>query len=150
MKHQTIAVLDFGSQYTQVIARRIRESQVYSKIYHYKTPASKLREDDVIGIILSGGPSSVFAKTAPIPDREIFNLGVPVLGICYGIQLLSFLLGGRASRSKQREFGNGTLTVTKPGRLFGKLPRKLQVWNSHGDKVIKLPEGFTAIGTTEN
>ncbi len=147
---QTIAVLDFGSQYTQVIARRIRESQVYSKIYHYSTPAEKLREEGVIGIVLSGGPSSVFAKNAPIPDPRIFDLGVPVLGICYGIQLLSFLLGGKASRSKQREFGYGILKIQKPGRLFARLPRKLKVWNSHGDKVIELPAGFTAIGTTEN
>ena len=99
---QTIAVLDFGSQYTQVIARRIRESEVYSKIYHYSTPAAKLREDGVIGIILSGGPSSVFAKTAPIPDREIFNLGVPVLGMALlpspnrGDSLLSCLASSRS------------------------------------------------------
>src|SRR5437868_13802426 len=86
---QTIAVLDFGSQLTQVIARRIRECQVYSKIYHYSTPAAKLREENVAGIILSGGPQSVYGKKAPHPDRAIFELGVPVLGICYGSQLIS-------------------------------------------------------------
>jgi len=89
---QTVAVLDFGSQYTQVIARRIRECQVYSKIYHFTTPAAQLRQDGVIGIILSGGPSSVFSRNAPLPDRGIFQLGVPVLGICYGIQLFGHLL----------------------------------------------------------
>lgn len=147
---QIIAVLDFGSQYTQVIARRIRECQVYSKIYHYRTSAAQLREDGVIGIILSGGPSSVLAKNAPIPDRAIFELGVPVLGICYGIQLMGHLLGGQTVPSKQREYGHGTLVIQKPGRLFAKLPRKLRVWNSHGDKVVKLPPGFTPIGTTDN
>ena len=147
---QTIAVLDFGSQYTQVIARRIRECQVYSKIYHYTTPAAQLRQDGVIGIILSGGPSSVFASNAPLPDRGIFELGVPVLGICYGIQLFGHLLGGKAAKSDHREYGHGILTVKKPGRLFAGLPRRFRVWNSHGDKVIKLPPGFQAIGVTEN
>jgi GMP synthase (glutamine-hydrolysing) len=147
---QTIAVLDFGSQYTQVIARRIRECHVYSKIYHYTTPAAQLRQDGVIGIILSGGPSSVYARTAPLPDRAIFELGVPVLGICYGIQLFAHLLGGKADRSDHREYGHGILTIKKPGRLFAGLPRRLRVWNSHGDKVIKPPPGFRAIGVTEN
>jgi GMP synthase (glutamine-hydrolysing) len=147
---QTIAVLDFGSQYTQVIARRIRECQVYSKIYHFSTPAAELRADGVTGIILSGGPSSVFSKQAPIPDRGLFELGVPVLGICYGIQLMGHLLGGQVAKSDHREYGHGTLTIQKPGRLFARLPRKLRVWNSHGDRLIKLPSGFSAIGTTDN
>jgi GMP synthase (glutamine-hydrolysing) len=147
---QTIAVIDFGSQYTQVIARRIRECQVYSKIYHYSTPAAQLKADGVVGIILSGGPSSVFSRQAPIPDRDIFELGVPVLGICYGIQLMGHLLGGKVSRSDDREYGHGTLSIRRPGRLFAGLPRKLRVWNSHGDRLIKLPPGFVAIGTTDN
>jgi GMP synthase (glutamine-hydrolysing) len=147
---QTIAVIDFGSQYTQVIARRIRECQVYSKIYHYSTPAAQLKADGVVGIILSGGPSSVFSRKAPIPDRGIFELGVPVLGICYGIQLMGHLLGGKVSRSDDREYGHGTLSIRRPGRLFAGLPRKLRVWNSHGDRLIKLPPGFVAIGTTDN
>lgn len=147
---QTIAVIDFGSQYTQVIARRIRECQVYSKIYHYSTPATQLRAEGVVGIILSGGPSSVFAKKAPIPDRALFDLGVPVLGICYGIQLMGHLLGGKVAKSDHREYGHGTLTIKKPGRLFARLPKKLRVWNSHGDRLSKLPPGFTAIGTTDN
>jgi len=147
---QTIAVLDFGSQYTQVIARRIRECQVYSKIYHFSTPAEELRRDGVIGLVLSGGPSSVFARQAPLPDPQIFELGVPVLGICYGIQLMGHLLKGRVSKSTHREYGHGVLRVTHPGRLFAGLPRKLRVWNSHGDRLIQLPPGFKAIGTTEN
>ena len=105
---QTIAVIDFGSQYTQVIARRIRECQVYSKIYHYSTPAEQLKADGVIGVILSGGPSSVFSKKAPIPDRGLFELGLPVLGICYGIQLMGHLLGGEVAKSEHREYGHSS------------------------------------------
>ncbi|GAB5560687.1 MAG: glutamine-hydrolyzing GMP synthase [Synoicihabitans sp.] len=147
---QTIAVLDFGSQYTQVIARRIRECEVYSKIYHYSTSAEELKADGVTGVILSGGPSSVFAKNAPMPDKGVFDLGIPVLGICYGLQLMGKMLSGKVARSKEREFGLGTLNIVKPGRLFYRLPRKLKVWNSHGDKVTALPPGFDAIGTTDN
>jgi len=147
---QTIAVLDFGSQLTQVIARRIRECQVYSKIYHYSTPAEQLRADGVIGIILSGGPQSVFAKTAPHPDRGIFQLGLPVLGICYGVQLMGHFLGGKVAPSKEREYGHGHLSIKKPGKLFAGLPRKLRIWNSHGDKLTKLPPGFEAIAQSDN
>jgi GMP synthase (glutamine-hydrolysing) len=147
---QTIAVLDFGSQLTQVIARRIRECQVYSKIFHYATPASKLREENVVGIILSGGPQSVYARKAPHPDPAIFELGVPVLGICYGVQLMGHFLGGEVEHSKAREYGHGNLTIQKPGRLFAGVPPHVRVWNSHGDKLTRLPPGFRAIGTTEN
>jgi len=147
---QIVAVIDFGSQYTQVIARRIRECRVFSKVYHYSTPAAELKADGVIGIILSGGPSSVFAKGAPMPDAGIFELGVPVLGICYGIQLMGRLLGGKVARSAHREYGHGTLAIAKPGALFAGLPKKLRVWNSHGDRLIKMPPGFAAIGATEN
>ncbi len=147
---QVIAVLDFGSQYTQVIARRIRECQVLSKIYHYTTPVEQLKADGVVGIILSGGPSSVFAKDAPRPDAALFELGVPVLGICYGIQLMGFMLNGKVSKSTHREYGHGILKIKKPGRLFAGLPKSLRVWNSHGDRLIALPPGFKAIGTTEN
>ncbi|MDO8543918.1 MAG: glutamine-hydrolyzing GMP synthase [Opitutaceae bacterium] len=147
---ETIAVLDFGSQLTQVIARRIRECQVYSKIYHYSTPAVKLREDNVVGIILSGGPQSVYSRKAPHPDRAIFELGVPVLGICYGVQLMGHFLGGEVEHSKAREYGHGVLTITKASKLFTELPKKLRVWNSHGDKLTQLPPGFRSIGTTEN
>ena len=147
---QTIAVLDFGSQYTQIIARRIRECQVYSKIYHFSTPAEALRADGVIGIVLSGGPSSVFSPKAPIPDKNIFKLGIPVLGICYGLQLMGHMLGGKVALGARREYGHGNLVVKRPGKLFAKLPRKLRVWNSHGDKLIKVPPGFSPSGRTEN
>ena len=147
---QTIAVLDFGSQYTQVIARRIRECQVFSKIYHFSTPAETLRSEGVIGIVLSGGPSSVFSPRAPVPDRRIFEIGVPVLGICYGIQLMGHLLGGRVALGDRREYGHGVLEMHKRSRLFAGLPGRLRVWNSHGDRLMKLPPGFMAIGSTEN
>ncbi|HWA86000.1 MAG TPA: glutamine-hydrolyzing GMP synthase [Opitutus sp.] len=147
---ETIAVLDFGSQLTQVIARRIRECQVYSKIFHYSTPAEKLREAGVVGIILSGGPQSVYAKAAPHPDPKIFELGVPVLGICYGVQLMGYFLGGEVEHSKAREYGHGHLTIKKPGKLFAGLPRKLRIWNSHGDKLTRLPAGFVATAISEN
>jgi GMP synthase (glutamine-hydrolysing) len=147
---QTIAVLDFGSQYTQIIARRIREGQVYSKIYHFSTPAATLRAEGVIGIVLSGGPSSVFSPKAPIPDRKIFELGVPILGICYGLQLMGHLLGGKVALGERREYGHGNLEVVRSGKLFAGLPKKLKVWNSHGDKLEKMPPGFKAVGRTEN
>ncbi len=147
---QIIAVLDFGSQYTQVIARRIRECQVYSKIYHYTTSASMLEAEGVIGIILSGGPSSVFAKNAPLPDKQIFGLGLPVLGVCYGIQLMGKFLGGEVAKSTHRQYGHGMLKVIKASRLFAGLPKRLRVWSSYGDRLIKLPPGHETIGTMEN
>jgi GMP synthase (glutamine-hydrolysing) len=147
---QTIAVLDFGSQYTQVIARRLRECQVYSRVYRYDTPAETLKRDGVSGIILSGGPSSVFADTAPLPDRGLFEIGVPVLGICYGLQLIGRFLGGTVAKSTQREYGRGSLTLEAPSALFRNMPERFQVWNSHGDKLIELPEGFSAVASTEN
>ncbi len=147
---QNIAVLDFGSQYTQVIARRIRECKVYSRIYPYNTPASKLRADGVVGIILSGGPASVLAGGSPRPDPGVFNLGVPVLGICYGLQLLAANMGGAVSRSDRREYGHGTLTIEDRGDLLHGLPATIRVWNSHGDHLTALPEGFQILARTEN
>ncbi|MEM7790424.1 MAG: glutamine-hydrolyzing GMP synthase [Verrucomicrobiota bacterium] len=146
----TIAVLDFGSQYTQVIARRIREAKVLSRIYPYNTKASVLKAEGIKGIILSGGPSSVLIKGSPRPDKKIFEMGVPILGICYGEQLMAHMLGGKVGKSAQREFGHGTLTISKKGKLFSRLPNKLRVWNSHGDRLEALPEGFEAIASTEN
>jgi GMP synthase (glutamine-hydrolysing) len=146
-----IAVLDFGSQYTQVIARRIRESEVYTRIYPYGTSASKLKEEGVAGIILSGGPSSVLAENSPRPDKHIFELGVPVLGICYGIQLMSHMLGGRVANSTHREFGRGTLTIVDNDcELLSGIPGTSRVWNSHGDRIEVLPDGFQKSASTEN
>jgi GMP synthase (glutamine-hydrolysing) len=143
-----IAILDFGSQYTQVIARRVRESQVYSEILPYDCPSEQLA--NARGIVLSGGPASVFGEGAPQLDPTIFKLGLPVLGICYGLQLMAFHLGGKVEYSAWREYGAGRLTVVEPSQLFVGLPEQFQVWNSHGDKVVELPEGFRSIGCTEN
>ena len=147
---EVVAVLDFGSQYTQVIARRLRECQVYSKVIPFSTSAEELKKEGVKGIILSGGPSSVFAENAPHPDKAIFDLGVPVLGICYGIQLLGYLLGGKTEHSEEREYGKGTLNISGESPLFKGIKKTIQVWNSHGDKLTELPEGFEPVATTEN
>ncbi|MBL9127805.1 MAG: glutamine-hydrolyzing GMP synthase [Verrucomicrobiales bacterium] len=148
---EQIVILDFGSQYTQVIARRIRECSVYSTIVRYDTPAAEIRALAPKGIILSGGPASVYAPDAPRPDRGIFKLGVPVLGICYGVQLLAHFLGGKVEKGQKREFGKGTLTVLDAScPLFDGLPTNLQVWNSHGDRLTRLPKDFAVVATTEN
>jgi len=148
---ELIVILDFGSQYTQVIARRVRECNVYSQILRCNTPAAAIAKLAPKGIILSGGPSSVYARNAPLPDKNVFQLGVPVLGICYGVQLLAQFLGGRVEKGLKREYGKGTLTVKNAScALFAKLPRRFQVWNSHGDKLTKLPRGFQPVAVTEN
>ncbi|MEM9398875.1 MAG: glutamine-hydrolyzing GMP synthase [Verrucomicrobiota bacterium] len=145
-----IIILDFGSQYTQVIARRVRECNVYSEILPYSTQASKIAERKPKGIILSGGPASVYGEKAPHPDKDIFNLDIPMMGICYGMQLLAYALGGTVARSKQREYGRADLEIKETSLLFEGLPQKLVIWNSHGDKVTKLPHGFKAIAQTDN
>jgi len=147
---QTIAVLDFGSQYTQVIARRLREFQVYSKVYRYDTPLETLKAEGARGVIFSGGPSSVFETDAPLPDRAILESGIPVLGICYGLQLLGYLLDGEVAPSREREYGRGTLSILKDSPLFAGIRPQIKVWNSHGDKLGKLPSGFEAVAETEN
>ena len=148
--NQKIAVLDFGSQYTQVIARRIRECSVYSEIMPFNTRASDLKKRGVCGVILSGGPASVLAKGSPRPDPKIFELGVPVLGICYGLQLMGKMLGGEIVSSRRREYGLGTLSFNGGGKLLAGIKSPIQVWNSHGDKIERLPKGFKAVGPTEN
>ncbi len=148
---EQIVILDFGSQYTQVIARRIRECNVYSVIVRYDIPAKDLMELQPKGLILSGGPSSVYAKNAPLPDAAIFKLGIPVLGICYGLQLLAQYLGGKVEPGLKREYGKGALRVKDSFcPLFANLPETLQVWNSHGDKLTRLPKGFKSVAITEN
>jgi GMP synthase (glutamine-hydrolysing) len=149
--NEQIVILDFGSQYTQVIARRVRECNVYSSILRYDTPAKEIAALKPSGLILSGGPSSVYARKAPLPDRAIFDLGLPILGICYGLQLLAHYLGGKVEPGQKREYGKGTLAITDATcQLFRKLPDALQVWNSHGDKLTELPTGFVPVATTEN
>jgi len=148
---EQIVILDFGSQYTQVIARRVRECNVYSQILRYDTAARELARLKPRGLILSGGPASVYARNAPLPDRRIFALGIPILGICYGVQAFAHFLGGRVEKGRKREYGKGTLAVKDPAcALFRHLPGKLQVWNSHGDKLTKLPRHFKPVAVTEN
>jgi GMP synthase (glutamine-hydrolysing) len=148
---EQIVILDFGSQYTQVIARRVRECKVYSTILRYDTPAPQIAALKPSGIILSGGPSSVYESDAPLPDRRIFTLGVPILGICYGLQLFAHFFQGRVERGLKREYGKSQLTVRDSWcPLLKGLPESLQVWNSHGDKLTRLPRGFRSVATTEN
>ena len=148
---EQIVILDFGSQYTQVIARRVRECNVFSTILRYDTPAKEIAALAPKGLILSGGPSSVYAKDAPLPDRAIFKMGIPVLGICYGLQLLAQFLGGKVEPGQKREYGKGALRVKDSFcPLFANLPESLQVWNSHGDKLTKPPGGFKSVAVTEN
>ena len=148
---EQIVILDFGSQYTQVIARRVRECNVYSVILRYDTPAAEIAALNPEGIILSGGPSSVYAKNAPLPDRAIFKMGLPILGICYGLQILAHFLGGKVEPGQKREYGKGTLKVKDSFcPLFANLPETLQVWNSHGDKLTRIPTGFKTVAVTDN
>ncbi len=149
--NEQIVILDFGSQYTQVIARRIRECGVYSTIMRYNAPAAELDALGPSGIILSGGPKSVYASDALLPDPAIFDIDIPVLGICYGAQLLARFFDGKVGPSAQREYGRSTLSVTDRNcRLFHGIPERFKVWNSHGDLVTALPAGFIAVGATEN
>jgi GMP synthase (glutamine-hydrolysing) len=145
-----ILILDFGSQYTQLIARRIRETKVYCEIQ----PGNKKLEsfgslENIKGVILSGGPSSVYEKDAPWPDSRIWELGVPVLGICYGMQLIAEHFGGKVRRSKKREYGLAHLKVKSKKSLFGNITNPV-VWMSHGDSLSKMPEGFSKIAVTSN
>ncbi|MCR5413460.1 MAG: glutamine-hydrolyzing GMP synthase [Kiritimatiellae bacterium] len=149
-KFQRIAILDYGSQYTQLIARRIREQQVFSEIIRFDTPASKLRENLPAGIILSGGPNSVFEEGAPGIDPGIFSLGVPILGICYGMQLMSRELGGKVEPGKEREYGKTEMSTEPENVLFAGLPRDFTVWMSHGDRVAAIPSGFKVSATSAN
>ncbi|MCE9613003.1 MAG: glutamine-hydrolyzing GMP synthase [Lentisphaerae bacterium] len=147
--HDWIAILDYGSQYSQLIARRIREQHVYSELMRFDTPASTLAARKPAGIILSGGPSSVFEPNAPLGDPRLFELGVPVLGICYGMQMTAKLLGGTVKPGHSREYGHANIRVSAADALFRGLPHDVDVWMSHGDQVVNMPPGFQAVaGTT--
>lgn len=146
---ETIAILDFGSQYSQLIARRVRENHVYSELMHPATPAVALREMGVRGIILSGGPASVYEAAAPTCDPAVFDLGVPVLGICYGMQVACRALGGDVSAAKAREYGRVRLEIREPRRLLAHLPSETTVWMSHGDLVSRVSDDFEALAQTE-
>ena len=145
-----VLILDFGSQYTQLIARKIRELGVYSEIMPFNTPLSTIREAAPSALVLSGGPQSVYEKGAPHPPKGIFDLGVPVLGICYGVQLMAYFLGGEVIPTKMREYGFASLRVCDRSGLLAKVKDKEQVWMSHGDRLEKVPPGFVITGSTTN
>ncbi len=147
---QSVLVLDFGSQYTQLIARRIREQSVYSVVHPHDYPIEKIRELKPKAIILSGGPQSVYADTAPFCSRDIFKLGIPILGICYGMQLTAYFLDGKVEASAEREYGRAEIEVTAESPLFGGTPPRQQVWESHGDRIVKEPPGFIVTATSKN
>ena len=150
-----VVVLDFGGQYTQLIARRIREQQVFSAVLPCTSSIEDLRKLEPAGIVLSGGPSSVYDPEAPKCDPKVLALGIPVLGICYGMQWITHTLGGKVEKAERREYGRAQLSLddsreSKESQLFAGVPASLRVWNSHGDHVQMLPEGFRTIGRTEN
>jgi GMP synthase (glutamine-hydrolysing) len=145
-----ILILDFGSQYSELIARRIRETQVYSEVLSYRTSAEQLRQLNPKGIILSGGPSSVYDKGAPLSDPEIWNLGIPVLGVCYGMQLMVQQLGGKVTRAERGEYGKASLFIDDPTDLLTNVEDGSTMWMSHGDSCEALPDGFEVLAHTEN
>jgi GMP synthase (glutamine-hydrolysing) len=150
MTRQTVLILDFGSQYTQLIARRVRENKVFSKIIPFNTPAKEIAAMNPKGLILSGGPASIKDKKSPMPDKGIYKLGVPILGICYGMQVMAQMLGGRVKHTKEREFGKTELFIDDNADLFTRLPGNFTCWASHGDHVTKMPPGFHTSAHTMN
>ncbi len=144
METQSIVVLDFGAQYSQLIARRIREQNVFSVVLPCTASLDEIRSYSPLGIILSGGPSSVYDKDAPAVDPRVFTMGLPMLGICYGLQLMVHALGGKVQAADKREYGHATVNLKTASGLFNNLPGKLNVWMSHGDKAVELPPGFHA------
>ncbi|HYL13866.1 MAG TPA: glutamine-hydrolyzing GMP synthase [Terriglobales bacterium] len=142
MESQSIVVLDFGAQYSQLIARRIREQNVFSVVLPCNASVEEIRSYSPIGVVLSGGPSSVYDKDAPVADQRVFNLGVPVLGICYGLQFMVHALGGKVRPADKREYGHAKIELLNGSRLFEGLPKVMAVWMSHGDEAVELPVGF--------
>lgn len=148
---EKILILDFGSQYTQLIARRVRECRVYCEIVPYNIGIEKIKENKPKGIILSGSPSSVYMPNAPLIDKKILELGISVLGICYGMQLMTHLLGGVVSKSAKREYGKAELMIDDNTDIFKNLtPNSVTVWMSHGDRIERMPDGFVSIAHTDN
>ena len=143
-----VLVVDFGAQYAQLIARRVREANVYSEIVHHSATAAEIAAKEPAAIILSGGPSSVYEDGSPALDPKILELGVPILGICYGFQVLAHHLGGRVDKTGKKEFGGTDLTVNKSGTLLSDQPLSQVCWMSHGDQVVQAPEGFDVLAST--
>ncbi|MEY3334917.1 MAG: synthase [Cyanobacteriota bacterium] len=150
LKGQIIVILDFGSQYSELIARRIRETQVYSEVLSYRTTAEHLRQLKPKGIILSGGPNSVYSDYAPHCDPEIWELGIPVLGVCYGMQLMVNQLGGKVIQAQRGEYGKAALYIDDPTDLLTNVEEGTTMWMSHGDSVTTMPDGFKLLAHTDN
>jgi GMP synthase (glutamine-hydrolysing) len=150
--HERVIILDFGSQYTQLIARRVREAGVYCEILPFNTPTEKIKAHAPRGLILSGGPSSVYDEQAPRSEKDLISkIGCPVLGICYGLQLMAYELGGKVQPAKSREYGYGRLKVVNGNsQLFAGLPKEMDVWLSHGDHVTEIPGGFSMTAETDD
>ena len=142
--HQKILVLDFGGQYNQLIARRVRDLGVYAEVKPYTTPIDVIKSEGYIGVIFTGGPNSVYEDNSPKYSTEIFELGVPVLGICYGAQLMAYLLGGEVKAAPVREYGKTEVTVDQSSPIFEAVADNTVVWMSHTDYIAKLPEGFSS------
>src|SRR5690242_16798070 len=148
-----VVVVDFGGQYTQLIARRIRQQQVLSSVLPCTTTLDEIRKLEPTGIVLSGSPSSVYDPQAPKCDPAVLSLGIPVLGICYGMQWLTQHLGGKVEPAARREYGSAVLNIDSAAphsELFAEFPNSLRIWNSHGDHVVGLPPGFRTVGRTQN
>ncbi len=145
-----VLILDFGSQYTQLIARRVRECGVYCEIHPFNIPFEKIKQINPKGIILSGSPWSVYSPEAPISDSQIFSLGVPILGICYGLQLIARQFGGEVDRAAKREYGKAELFIDDNKDLFAGMKKSISVWMSHGDALTKIPDDFVPIGHSAN
>ena len=145
-----ILIIDFGSQYNQLIARRVREFHVFCQIEPPDIDLDTIRSLRPDGIILSGGPSSIYEKNSPKVDKAIFQLGIPVLGICYGMQYMVDALGGSVKQAQKREYGFAELSIKKSSQLFEGMNRRTQCWMSHGDSIVKLPAGFTITASTPN
>jgi GMP synthase (glutamine-hydrolysing) len=148
--NEKVIILDFGSQYTQLIARKVRECGVYAEIYPYNLTIEEIQRHHPKGIILSGGPASVFDTNAPHPDEKIFSMDIPILGICYGLQLITYHLGGKVGKANKREYGRAVFKIASADPIFEDIPAESIVWMSHGDKIDDIPPNFIILGKTEN
>lgn len=148
--HETIIILDFGSQYSQLIARKIREFNVYTEIHPFNVPLDIIKNDKIKGLILSGGPSSIYEENAPKISKDILNMDIPILGICYGLQLLIHLNNGKVNPAEKKEFGQAELQINSQSKIFNDIPNNSIVWMSHGDMVDEIPIEFEAIAKTNN
>jgi GMP synthase (glutamine-hydrolysing) len=147
--HETLLILDFGSQYTQLIARRIREANVYCRVISHKTPVEEIQKTGAKALIFTGGPASVYAEGAPRVDEKVFDLGIPILGICYGLQLTAHQLKGTVTAADRREYGHTMLKIKDHSDLFAGIPDEIRVWMSHGDRLEKMPAGFDVLASSD-